>query len=102
MYPDGFTLRSGVTTVVDAGCSGWRNFEDFKQRDIRAVLLTHGHLDHTGLVTALQQAGADIWIHESDAAILADGPGLAGPDQTATAAGLPGVACVWAAAATVP
>ncbi len=32
--PDGFTFRSGVTTVVDAGCSGWRNFEDFKQRII--------------------------------------------------------------------
>src|SRR5947208_4332766 len=32
VYPDGFTLRSGVTTVVDAGSSGWRNFEDFKQR----------------------------------------------------------------------
>ena len=24
--PDGFTFRSGVTTVVDAGSSGWRNF----------------------------------------------------------------------------
>lgn len=34
VYPDGFTFRSGVTTVVDAGCSGWRNFEDFKQRII--------------------------------------------------------------------
>ena len=34
VYPDGFTLRSGVTTVVDAGCSGWRSFEDFKQRVI--------------------------------------------------------------------
>jgi dihydroorotase len=34
VYPDGFTLRSGVTTVVDAGGSGWRNFEDFKQRII--------------------------------------------------------------------
>jgi dihydroorotase len=32
--PDGFTLRNGVTTVVDAGCSGWKNFEDFKQRII--------------------------------------------------------------------
>ena len=30
--PDGFTFRSGVTTVIDAGCSGWRNFEDFKDR----------------------------------------------------------------------
>jgi dihydroorotase len=34
LYPDGFTLRSGVTTVVDAGSSGWRNFGDFKDRII--------------------------------------------------------------------
>src|SRR5436190_6022667 len=30
LYPDGFTFRTGVTTAVDAGCSGWRNFEEFK------------------------------------------------------------------------
>jgi dihydroorotase len=30
VYPDGFTFRTGVTTVADAGCAGWRNFEDFK------------------------------------------------------------------------
>jgi dihydroorotase len=34
IYPDGFTFRTGVTTVIDAGCSGWRNFEDYKQRII--------------------------------------------------------------------
>ena len=34
VYPDGFTFRVGVTTVADAGCAGWRNFEDFKQRII--------------------------------------------------------------------
>ena len=34
VYPDGFTLRVGVTTVVDAGGAGWRNFEDFKDRVI--------------------------------------------------------------------
>src|SRR3984885_7512961 len=32
--PDGFTFRVGVTTVVDAGCSGWKNFQDFKDRII--------------------------------------------------------------------
>jgi dihydroorotase len=32
--PDGFTFRNGVTTVVDAGSSGWRNFADFKDRVI--------------------------------------------------------------------
>jgi dihydroorotase len=34
VYPDGFTFRSCVTTVVDAGSSGWRNFPDFKDRVI--------------------------------------------------------------------
>jgi dihydroorotase len=34
LYPDGFTLRSGVTTIVDAGSSGWRTFDDFKDRII--------------------------------------------------------------------
>ena len=34
VLPDGFTFRTGVTTVVDAGCAGWRNFEDFKDRVI--------------------------------------------------------------------
>jgi dihydroorotase len=32
--PDGFTFRSGVTTVVDAGGSGWRNFRQFKDQVI--------------------------------------------------------------------
>jgi dihydroorotase len=32
--PDGFTFRSGVTTVVDLGSSGWRSFADFKTRVI--------------------------------------------------------------------
>jgi dihydroorotase len=34
VYPDGFTFRSCVTTVADAGSSGWRNFPDFKYRVI--------------------------------------------------------------------
>lgn len=32
--PDDFTFRSGVTTIVDAGTSGWRNFEDFREQVI--------------------------------------------------------------------
>jgi dihydroorotase len=28
--PDDHSFRSGVTTVVDAGSSGWKNFDDFK------------------------------------------------------------------------
>ena len=32
--PDGFTFRAGVTTVVDAGSSGWKNFRLFKKQTI--------------------------------------------------------------------
>ena len=34
VYPDGFSFRVGVTTMIDAGGAGWRNFEDFKTRVI--------------------------------------------------------------------
>lgn len=32
--PDDFSFRSGITTVVDAGTSGWRNFPQFKKQVI--------------------------------------------------------------------
>lgn len=31
---DAFSFRSGVTTMVDAGTSGWRNFRTFKEQSI--------------------------------------------------------------------
>lgn len=34
LSPDDFTFKSGVTTVVDAGTSGWRNFPKFKEQVI--------------------------------------------------------------------
>jgi dihydroorotase len=32
--PDGFTFRVGVTTIVDAGGAGWKNFATFKKNII--------------------------------------------------------------------
>lgn len=32
--PDGFSFRSGVTTIVDVGGAGWRNFKTFKEQII--------------------------------------------------------------------
>lgn len=34
VQPDGFTFKAGVTTVVDVGSSGWRNFAQFKSQTI--------------------------------------------------------------------
>jgi dihydroorotase len=50
LYPDGYTFRVGVTTVVDAGSSGWRSFEDFKDRVIDR--------SHTRILAMLNIVGA--------------------------------------------
>ena len=34
VFPDGFSFRTGVTTMVDTGSAGWRNFHDFRFRVI--------------------------------------------------------------------
>src|SRR6185312_14387257 len=34
VQPDAFSFRSGVTTMVDAGSTGWTNFPDFRTRVI--------------------------------------------------------------------
>jgi glyoxylase-like metal-dependent hydrolase (beta-lactamase superfamily II) len=50
-------------------------------RDIRAVLLTHAHLDHAGLAERIRrEAGATVWVHALDA------PALAAPRRPASEA----------------
>jgi dihydroorotase len=34
ILPDGFSFRTGVTTMVDTGSAGWRNLDDFRNRVI--------------------------------------------------------------------
>ena len=50
--PDGFTFRAGVTTVVDAGSAGWRNFRKFKEQTIdrsRTRILAFLNIVGTGM-----------------------------------------------------
>ncbi|MGY5121884.1 MBL fold metallo-hydrolase [Streptomyces sp. 900105755] len=68
-------------TLVDAGLPGQRHgllghltAAGRRPADIRAVLITHAHPDHTGLTAELQRAGAEVWVHEDDRAMLMDGP----------------------------
>src|SRR6202142_2612888 len=70
----------GGLVLVDGGLPGHlpqlRSYLDgagHSLGDIRAVLLTHAHPDHTGVAAAARQAGADVWVHERDAAALAGG-----------------------------
>ena len=61
--PDGFTFRAGVTTVVDAGGSGWRNFAVFKRQVIDVA--------KTRVLAFLNIVGGG----------MADGPGGAEPGR---------------------
>jgi dihydroorotase len=66
VYPDGFTFRSGVTTVADAGSSGWRNFPDFKDRVIdraKTRVLAFINIVGKGMGGAVEQDTGDMDAH---------------------------------------
>lgn len=53
LSPDNFTFKAGVTTVVDAGTAGWKNFEIFKRQVIdqsKTRVLSFINIAGTGMV----------------------------------------------------
>ena len=68
-----FLIKSDPITLIDAGVKGedgWRKLvrslaeHSLTPQDIQVVLLTHGHLDHTGLVPRLiEHAAPQIYAH---------------------------------------
>jgi dihydroorotase len=71
VLPDGFSFRSGVTTMVDVGSSGWRNFEEFRNRVIdRAQTRVFAMLNIVGLgmITDVPEQN----VHDMDAKATAE------------------------------
>ena len=63
VYPDTFSFRTGVTTMVDAGTAGWRNFADFRQRVIdraQTRILAFVNIVGSGMSTAPESDPADM------------------------------------------
>ena len=61
VQPDAFSFRSGVTTMVDAGSSGWKEFPEFRDRVIRKA--------RTRVLAFLNIVGAGMGTgHENEAA----------------------------------
>jgi len=71
VLPDEFSFRSGVTTMVDVGSSGWRNFEDFRNRVIdRARTRVFAMLNIVGL--GMMSDPIEQNVHDMDAKTTAD------------------------------
>ena len=58
--------------VIDAGDDYENIIKEAKGKNIKAVLLTHGHFDHTGAVNALQKNGAKVYISKNEEYMLSD------------------------------
>lgn len=93
VYPDGFTFRSGVTTVADAGSSGWRNFPDFKDRVIdraKTRVLAFLNIVGSGMAGAVEQdlkemdskAAAEMALRYKDTIVGIKTAHYAGPEWT--------------------
>jgi len=58
--PDAFSFRTGVTTMVDAGSAGWRNFEHFKVTVIdraKTRVLAFINIAGFGMISDLNEQG---------------------------------------------
>ncbi len=58
--------------VIDPGDEYEKIIKAAQGKNIKAVLLTHGHFDHTGAVNELQKNGAKVYISENDENMLSD------------------------------
>ena len=62
--------------VVDPGADGSTilNYLEEARLTCRAILLTHGHFDHTGAVeTLMEETGAPLYMHEADNGVTIGG-----------------------------
>jgi len=69
VQPDAFSFRSGVTTVVDAGTTGWKTFPEFRKQVIDRV--------QTRVLALLNIAAAGMGINQEDNVAGLDAEGAA-------------------------
>ena len=75
-----FVEDEGRVTVVDAGVPGyWKQLEPALRHielgldNVEAVILTHAHADHTGVVEKLHERGVPVYLHPADHELMQTG-----------------------------
>lgn len=64
---------SGLSAVIDAGDFNESLKEKIKNKNVKYIMLTHGHYDHIiGVYDLKQFTGAEVLIHKADADCLFD------------------------------
>lgn len=64
---------SGLSAVIDAGDFNESLIEKIKDKNVKYIMLTHGHYDHMlGVYDLKQYTGAEVLIHKADADCLFD------------------------------
>jgi dihydroorotase len=79
ILPDGFSFRSGVTTMVDAGSAGWKNFNHFAATVIERAktrVFAFLNIGSLGMMTEMAVQEASVFEAEKTAALAAAHPGL--------------------------
>ena len=79
---DGFTTNTyivtheetGETAVVDPSLSEEKLIEKLEGKNVKYILITHGHFDHIGGVNLVKEkTGAKVVIHKEEVEMLSDG-----------------------------
>lgn len=70
-----YVLESdGVFAVVDPAVESAELLDFLKDKNVKYILLTHGHFDHiAGVNSLVRETGAKVCIHTLDSEMLADG-----------------------------